>query len=641
MKFIIGILASFLLVACSFKGQQTKEEAPQIVKNTNSVELPIDLTLDSDGDMIPDVEEIKLGRNPAIADLPDLKVRFLQNYAITGTYTARGAPVWEQKVSIDTKVGSNDPDFKYRVGRIFVRDNAYQSAASVGRFSGHTEGVIEEHDYSWIKYPEVDSKFFHKKAIELSDAFTEYADFQEFSVTLESSVQLLPNRNFDSITNLEVSFYFYDYEKESYELLATKKVERHFNAGITETFQVTLDNAPQKLIRDNYLKKGEFIISKISDYEIPSLKTTYKQLLKSVREKTIPVAINTPLESTVTYVAVAEKGKRFSEILSTLFDKGFKIEGDKLLKIGQFENNLPSFTYLKEIEDKDKLGNWYIFSNKLRESYLDHAFIKGDYLTLSYITGSELASQSSEKIYSRKMSFDGGDDSFLVPIGNVSPNSKISIQVKGLFANGTILDRKQEVIDTQDQSCGRNCISFGRLCRWDVVTPLHYSKPPIFNEDFSGDIEKLSLVINDVEYSLKELFKEENGKRRISLKFEKSDLFLEITDISKIAPVTNFEENILYFKVKTHTEHSFYGIKLIEVGRVWDGVGGCPFITPGMALDKGLPIASESIYLDKIQYAHKNAIRPEFQSKIIYSKTTDFRSRLLLSVSSSINNYFN
>ena len=93
--------------------------------------------------------------------------------------------------------------------------------------------------------------------------------------------------------------------------------------------------------------------------------------------------------------------------------------------------------------------------------------------------------------------------------------------------------------------------------------------------------------------------------------------------------------------MKTFSENSFYGIKLSEVGRVWDGVGGCPFLTPGMALDKGLPIASESIHLDKIQYAHKNAIRPEFQSKIIYSKASAWRNRISLSVSSSINNYFN
>lgn len=643
MKILLGILASFFIASCSFKPSDSVPDGSGggVAPVQSASPVLIDPALDSDGDKVPDVDETKIGRNPYLADLPELKLRFLQNYSITANFNDRAGPVWEQKVVIDTKVGSADPDFKYRVGRIFVRDNAYQSAATVGRFSSHTEGVIQEHDYSWIKYPEVDPKFFHKKAIELSKAFTEWADFQEFSVTLESSVQLLPNRNFDSISNLEVSFYFYDYEKESYEILATKKIERHFNAGVTETFEVTLDNVPQKLIEDNYLKKGEFIISEVTDYEIPALKTTYKQLMASIKESTIPVALNTPLESSVFFVAVPEKGRRFSEIMNIIFDKAFKVEGDKLIKVGQFENNLPDFTYLKEVSEKDKVGKWFVFSNKLRKSFLDHEFKKGDYLTLSYITGSELASQSSEKIYSRKLNFDGGDENTLLPLGNVSPNSKISVQVRGLFANGTVLDRKQEVIDTQDHSCGTNCFSVGRLCRWEVVTPLHYSRPVSFKEDFSGDIEKLSLVLNDVEYSLKDLFKEENGQRKISLKFEGGDLFLEIADITKIAPIKNFDENLLYLKVKTFSENSFYGIKLTEVGRVWDGVGGCPFLTPGMALDKGLPIASESIHLDKIQYAHKNAIRPEFQSKIIYSKASAWRNRISLSVSSSINNFFN
>ena len=647
MKFVIiilmGILASTFLASCSFKASKTgtNESIGPVIVNPSLPTITVDPTKDSDGDGITDLEELKAGRNPFVADLPSLKVSFIQNYKISVDYMNQDMRPINQNVVIDTKVGASDPDFKYRVGKIFVRENAYKSAASVGRFSSHTEGEIVEHDYSWVKYPDVDPEFYHKKAIDLTLAFTGNSDFQNISVNLESSVQLLPNRSFDSINNLEVSFYFYDYEKETYELLSTKKIERHFNAGVTETFEVALNNLPTKLIEDNYLKKGELIISEVTDYEIPSLKTTYKKLLASVKNATIPVAINTPLESTVYFVAVPEEGRRFSEIMTTLFDKGFKIETDKLIKVGQFENNLPDFTYLKEVADKDKLGKWFVFSKKLSKSFLDYEFKKGDYLTLSYITGSELASQSAEKVYAKNLNVSGGDNSTLFPLGNVGPNSKISIVLKGDFSGGAILDKTQEIIDTQDGSCGRNCFSVGRFCRWDIITPRYYSKPTNFTEDFTGDIEKLSLVLNDIEYSLKDLFKEENGKRKISIRFEGRDLFLQISDIEKIAPIKNFEENQLFLKIKTASENSFQGIKLSEVGRAWDGVGGCPFLTPGMALDKGLPIATESIQLDKIKFYHANAIRPDLQSKIIYASTMTFRNSINLSLSSSINNYFN
>lgn len=645
---LIGFLCfgAIYLESCSLKAPTdsppgTSGGVQKDLKDLYTEAEKVDPTLDSDGDGLTDVEEISKGKNPFLANLPEFKVRFLQNYKIEGSYEDLSKAVTSQQILIDTKLASTDPDFKYRVGRIFARDNAYNVAASQGRFSSHNEGEIHEHDYTWVKYPDIDPKFFHQKALELAPAFKETSSFPEFKITLENSFQLLPNRGFDTISNLEVSYYYYNYERESYELLSTQKVERHFNAGVTETFETILLNVPEKLLEENYLKKGEFIISEVTDFEIPSLGTTYKKLLSSVKAKTIHVAINTPLESSVYYVSTGPKGRSFNEVLRILYDKAFKVEEDKLTKVGQFENNLPDYTYLKELEDKDKLGKWFVFSNKLNQSFLDHRFIKGDYLTLSYITGTELANQSEEKIYSRKESFDGGDESIVTPLGNINPNSKVSLVIKGLYSSGTILDRKQEVIDTQDRSCGKNCFSVGRFCRWDIVTPLHYSVPATFKDDFTGDIEKLSIVINDTEYSLKDLFNVEDGKRKISLKFEKDILYVEIPDITKIAPLKNSEENVLFFKVKTTTQNSFYGIKLSEVGRAWDGVGGCPFLTPGMSLDKGLPIARESIQFDKIEYARKNALRPEFQGRVTYSQAQAFKDRLSVSISSRINNFFN
>ena len=41
-----------------------------------------------------------------------------------------------------------------------------------------------------------------------------------------------------------------------------------------------------------------------------------------------------------------------------MFDKNFEIANDKIKKIQQFENNLPEFTYLKEVAEHNKKGRW-------------------------------------------------------------------------------------------------------------------------------------------------------------------------------------------------------------------------------------------------------------------------------------------
>jgi len=235
----------------------------------------VDPDADSDGDFIKDKEEQEFGRNALVADIPELQVRFLQNYRIETTFK-KGE---ESKLFvIDTKVGVNDPDFKYRVGKIFIRDKSFQNAATIGKFSSHSWGDIENYDLTRIKYPEVAASFFHNEALKNKQYLDEGNKIENISVALENSVKLSANKYFKSINNLEINFYYYDYETESYELLATKKVDRHFNAGVNETFEVVLDNLPRKLLEENYFKKGEFIISEINDYEIPDLNTTYKLL---------------------------------------------------------------------------------------------------------------------------------------------------------------------------------------------------------------------------------------------------------------------------------------------------------------------------------------------------------------------------
>ena len=79
-------------------------------------------TLDSDGDSVSDERELALGRSPLLANLPELKVGFLQNYSIAIKYLEDEE---EKEFKVDTKTYRGHAGFQYRVGNIMARDIAF------------------------------------------------------------------------------------------------------------------------------------------------------------------------------------------------------------------------------------------------------------------------------------------------------------------------------------------------------------------------------------------------------------------------------------------------------------------------------------------------------------------------------------
>jgi len=594
MKLLFSICVLLALASCGFKSSE--EEGPQPsagpTSNTNGTTIPVKpievKDQDSDGDLMLDKNEVALGRNPLVANIPNVRVRFLQNYKIAVRYKAL-VDGKEGEFVIDTKVHQDEPDFKYRVGEVFIRNESFKNAANVGKFSTHTWGEIQEHDLSWVSYPEVDARFYSDKVLRYKQYFNpEKYEITGITVALENSVQLKGNEGFKNVKNLTLNFYYYDYEKESFELIKAKKVERHFNAGVNETFEVALENVPVNLITENYFKRGEFIISELGDFEIPEMETTYKTLMASVQAKSVPVIYNTPLESSVSYVGVNGKEASFAEILNVLFGTTAVIEQDKLKKINQFESNLPDFTYLTELKALDKRGKWFVFTNKLNQHYLDYKFSPKDILSLSYITGNLLASQDAEKIFSYRDAAHSQVGAKIYPLGNILPNSTIHIQMEPKRAWGEIKRHWTDSISSPGGSCGRNCISREFTCwhEFNLFEPIDTNF--IFLKDYDGELGRIKLLVNQDEFALKELV----DAKKVEAHWLGEKLHLIIPEISKIKPINEFDETLLSLKLTSFQETTFNGVKLANwAGRDW---GYCIPGTVNMAGAQGWPLSVES-----------------------------------------------
>lgn len=633
MRKILLIICLLIFSACSFKHSESLDS------NKSISTLKINSNGDTDGDGVTDQEEINRGSNPFIADLPELKVRFLQNYKIEIFYHQKDSdPVKDQKtVVINTNIKDTNPDFKFRVGNVFARLHSNKIAASFGRFSSHSSGVIEDRDLSWVSYPELDPKFFNSISLQYRDVFSNQNIIDNIKITLTNQVRLNESPFYKEIKDLNLNFYFLNHETENYELLSNVKVDRHFQMGIYETFDVVIDHAPIGLIKDSFFKRGEFIISEVDDYFIPSLSTNYKTLLSKVKAKAIPVLFETPLDEKIYYVSSCDTGLHFQDILKVIFNRNYEVKEDSLIKIGQFSNNLSDFTYLKEIKEKDKLGKWFVMTNEFKENYLDRLYLSSDRIVLSYITGTDLSNQKNEEIYSYISKIDGNKSEAVIPLGNVTPNSEISFTIKPINRFGRRMNNHQEKFVRTGGSCGNNCISFPVNCTWEVHEFTDYNESFNFSLDLSGEGEKLDLIINEESFNLASLLKE---KKIIVSKSEIGTHF-DIPDISKIKDIKDFEENHLSLKLSSYVGTDFFGVKLTEVGGFYQGQGGCAFNTPLVAEKFKTQISSESRDAEEIIWWANQFSSRGWPYKLTKVETGPYYQQLSIGVSSSIKNLFN
>ncbi len=628
MKFFI-IFIFFFLTACSLKSNE-KGKTSGIDGNRLVIQAGLDPNADSDGDFVKNADELSLGRNPMVADLPELALNFLQNYKITAD--AKNIATGEiLKISIDTKIGRNNPNFKYRVGELFAHDNAVRAAASLGRFSAHTFGEIDAHDLSWVKYPDVDPAFYSEQVLKYKRYF-DSPDFEitNLKITLENTMMLKANGHYRTIKELKLNFYFYNYETQNYEVLAAKVVSRHFEAGVVETFEVELDNLPSLLISDNYFTKGEFIISEVADYEIPEMNTTYQTLARSVKEKCVPVIVTTPLETHISYVGVDDGEKAhatFSSILSRLYKAGVKIEDDSLTQIGEWRSNLPDFTYLKEVAAFEKVGKWFIFTKHLNTGVLDHNFTQKDVIILSYVTGKDLSTQSAEKIYSFGPNLTTNDSFVLFPLGESGANSVLEFQIAPLKRSGEEFANFKETWSSPGGACGRNCIINEFTCEISInlFKPIEPSFP--LSPD-APEFKRMFLIVDQDEFSLEQLLKD----KKIEVKGINGNLHIKIPDIGKIKELAPTVASNLALKMMALKDTTFHGDKLMSFsGR---DRGYCLPMLTAHAAHFGFPVSVESAEFA----AWRGGVNWDVV-KLGENKT--YFQGMEVAVTSVINNYFN
>jgi hypothetical protein len=583
MNYLLLLLLA-LSTACSFKSPD---------KNGNSQVRTVDelkpeelKKIDFDGDMISNYDEKINGTDPFVADIPKVDVSFLQDYAIEVVFED------ESTFKIDTVVARDNPNFKYRVGDLFLKAYSLNNAAKLGRFSGVSWGEIKQEDFSWVKYPNTDKEYYHSKVME----FTKFKSkkIKSLTIDLENTLRLQESPYYPSIEGLEVNFYYYSHSKESFVLIHTEKIEKTFQGGVRENFAVTIENPPLELFEDSYLRRGEFIISEVKDFYAPDRKIKNSQLLASVKNKSMPVYVSTPYKNEINYVAVNEGGEKFITIMQKLYSDKFAVVDEKLTQVEQFANNLPDFKYLHEVKENDKDGNWYVMTNKIKEHYLKQTFSRTDSITLSYITGKDLSAQRNETFFSFTEKVDSGENFNKYPLGNVTKNSivDVSVYINGL--NGIRLkeDFRQFFFAPQ---CGRgNCTG----ANWWVSAEYRLNSFKKFSESFKFDEisevgGRIKFLINNTELDLAELVKQNLATVQLKEDFVGQYLHVQLSRLDQIEAVVNGSENTAFLVVSPVKKGSTgLGVQIDKIdGQNIDKVFHSGNVALNEAMKLNLPIA--------------------------------------------------
>lgn len=627
--FLSVAFAAALLPSCSFKSKNdalTKTNEAKPYDELTAADLS---NMDSDGDSVNDLEESNRGTSPFIADLPKFNLKFMQDFSIKVNYeNASNKAVW----LIDTKVARTSADFKYRVGDLVIKDIAHKSAADVGSFGDHTHGNFEPRDLSWVKYPEIDSANFQQAVLEGTKLFAAPNKITNISINLENSLKLLPNSLFPEIKDLEVNFYYFDYDKEQYELLKTELIARNFVSDVNESFSVQIDSVPQSFILDNYFKKGEFIYAEVKDFIIPSLNNIkYSELLASIKAKSNQVIITTPKDTQTLYIGYNAKAKNLNAYLQSIFDKNYQIENDRIIRLGEFLNNLDDYQYLSELKASDKTGKWFVLTQKINKHYLDYEFGLNEPVILSYVTGTELSSQSEDRVSSIHQNISAKGIYQVHDLGEITANTRIDLQLKPNKEFGTGWSQKNWIWHSGMVPPCTQCYKREFHCEFKINTFVNFNQNFVFDKNFKKELERFFLVINNEEFAISNLVLE----KKIDFKWIGNNLHLKINDIKKIAEVSPSAPTQLKLKMVALKGSVFNGIKWIsQRGR--DGMSTCYQNLLAYSKHEKVPVSTESIHFEEFKnIANWTFIgqQPSGPKEFVHDQSID--------VSVVINNFYN
>ena len=573
-------------------------------------------TEDIDGDGLSNQKELDLGANPLVADIPKLDLSISQNIDFKIEMNHLGE---EKNLSFSYKIDPNSPYYQPFVGKPIIRERLREEAASIARFPNHRIGTILDRDLSFYTYPKFSDDWRFKKALEME----EYSESTIHNVFLnfDLAINLEASGVENSIRDLELNFYVYNEAQTDYQLISTESISRVFQKGIIESVPMSL-RVSKEFLFEEVLKKGSFLYIEVKDFYIQDRSKSLNQIKASVKEKTIPVVLNIQ-DSTKTYFVANQDNLDLFKVMNTLFKENFEIREDKLFKIKSYESNLTIPENLSDLRGEENLGSWFIQSNIENENLFKKTFNKGDFLILTYFTGSEI-SRAIDRTY-RSKALNKTSGSSLIDLGKLTASSKVLLGLELLEHFGEKNHESSDIVSGQ-RNCGSNCSGKDVRCFFDINRIENFSK----SIDLTIPLESIYLIYKNNRVSL------ESIKDKVFQKIEGNTLFIDFdrpwTLFSELENGSHNSNESLFLEFAPKTTNINEGVVLshMEGAHLYY----CPMLSTMYSENVGLPLNEASSRFNEWQMQVNWGNIARGTSKLI-------REDHLFNVISEIENYYN
>ncbi len=564
-KNIFLIITLATLFSCGFNSEESgnpiSDGKPQITTNSENQLSELDKEGDFDGDLISNQKELELGRNPRVADIPQVEFKFMKDFVLRNG----------SSVLIDSQRDIVGQKYQYRVGDFLIKAITAKETSRFARYGGIVEGHFEPVDLTRIRYPKFSKNYL------LEGNIKRLSGTEDTSVSFKNTITLKRNRGFQKISNPTFNFHYYNYESGTYELVDQIAFEKGIFEGVLEKFDVRLELSDNDQIFNNFSKRGEFLTAEIEDYEIDDLKTTYKSLMASVTEKTIPITVITPLGIQTYYVALGDGHNKLGHFLKSLYAENFKVKDGQLIQIGGFANSLPLVEELRNLKGETKKGKWFVLLNRATNFNLfDYEFQKGDQVVLNYMTGDELASFEKGYQLEGPRNFESVLNYQDIEIGDFSLNDSIRMKLK---ANHIRYEYYNVGTFGFNDSAGHSS--------WRFHDQVERKDELNFSRD--ENLSRLSLVVNGREFKLKDLI----NLNKVQANFRGRDLELIIDKVYEAFSLTEDDSYSLSLRAYPNNYQADIGLWLTGIGGWIAGQSRCgsaDAVCKGWYQTNGIPL---------------------------------------------------
>ena len=367
--------------SCSFKNPEDSKN----LKSQSNMQ-------DSDGDYQTDLEEKQSGSNPFLADIPTFEGEFFEEMKVT---THFHNPKTNKNDSVTFQVRKNqtsengtpfeERDFLTKGSQFLIEQNEllakrsnYKASYQVGEYNGNDIGYYAPPRMNDLKiFP------FSERISDLSQTH----EFEEIEFFISNRMNY-GFKGAKTYTDLVFDLYWYNNLTHEFMLIGTDFLSGIYQFNSDSSVPLSFRTTDKELTRMISISGGRFLYLKLRDFKIIETNKFYKQILSSVKEKSIPVLFFDGDNEVIRFVGTNGKTSDLSQILKKALSDEVQIYNSKIVRIGQKSE--------KEELARDPFGEssinhfrFQLLTNEIANSPFTYSFGPGDILGISYVTSSD------------------------------------------------------------------------------------------------------------------------------------------------------------------------------------------------------------------------------------------------------------